>query len=130
MPTDADIHEPTSYAEDALLRPESRAAYRRLLKRGWTDSIRERNPDKTVHTFWDNCYRRWERNAGLRIGHILLSPSIAPQLASAGVDLWACSEPNPGDHAPAWVKLAPEAKAKARRAAAKTQARKRPPTRK
>jgi exodeoxyribonuclease III len=74
VPTDADIHEPTSYAEDALLRPESRAAYRRLLKWGWTDSTRERNPDKTVYTFWDSCHRRWERNAGLRIDHILLSP--------------------------------------------------------
>ena len=66
-----------------------------------------------VYTFSDCFRRRWERNGGLRIDHIPLSPSIAPPLASAGVDLWARGEPKPSDHAPVWVKLAPEGKGKA-----------------
>jgi exodeoxyribonuclease-3 len=105
VPTEADIYETTSYDDDALLQPESRAAYRDLLKQGWTDSIRHLYPKKTIYTFWDYFRRRWERNAGLRIDHILLSPSLAPQLASAGVDTWVRAEPHPSDHAPVWVKL-------------------------
>jgi exodeoxyribonuclease-3 len=130
VPTDADIYPTTSYDDDALLQPESRAAYRKLLKQGWTDSIRELNPDKTIYTFWDYFRRRWERNAGLRIDHILLSPSIAPRLQSAGVDLWARGEPKPSDHAPVWVKLADAERAPVRKAAARAKPRKRAATRK
>jgi exodeoxyribonuclease-3 len=130
VPTDADIYSTNSYDDDALLQPESRAAYRKLLKQGWTDSIRELNPDKTIYTFWDYFRRRWERNAGLRIDHILLSPSIAPRLQSAGVDLWARGEPKPSDHAPVWVKLADAERAPVRKAAARAKPRKRAATRK
>ncbi|MEQ1783754.1 MAG: exodeoxyribonuclease III [Hyphomonadaceae bacterium] len=105
VPTEADIYETTSYDDNALLQPESRAAYRKLLKQGWTDSIRKLHPNETIYTFWDYFRRRWERNAGLRIDHILLSPSLAPRLHSAGVDKWPRGEAKPSDHAPVWVKL-------------------------
>lgn len=108
VPTQADIYETTSYDNDALLQPESRAAYRRLLKQGWTDSIRHLHPDKTIYTFWDYLRKRWERNAGLRIDHILLSPSLAPRLKTATVDKWVRGETGASDHAPVWIRLAKE----------------------
>ena len=114
----------------AASRARLRAAFRALLHRGWSDGIRARHPAGPVYTFWDYFRRRWERNAGLRIDHILLSPSIAPRLQSAGVDLWARGEPKPSDHAPVWVKLAPESKAAPRKAVAKAKPRKRQTTRK
>jgi exodeoxyribonuclease III len=122
VPTEADIYETTSYDDDALVQPESRAAYKRLLKQGWTDSIRHLHPDETIYTFWDYFRRRWERNAGLRIDHILLSPNLKAKLKSAGVDRWVRGEPKPSDHAPVWVTLdsKPPARAPARRPAART----------
>ncbi len=105
VPTEADIYETISYDDNALVQPESRAAYRKLLKQGWTDTLRELHPDETIYTFWDYFRRRWERNAGLRIDHILLSPSLAPRLASAGVDRWARGLLKPSDHAPVWITL-------------------------
>lgn len=106
VPTEADIYETTSYDDDALVQPESRAAYRKLLKQGWTDSIRHLHPDETIYTFWDYFRRRWERNAGLRIDHILLSPDLKARLRAAGVDVWVRGKPKPSDHAPVWVELA------------------------
>jgi exodeoxyribonuclease-3 len=108
VPTEADIYETTSYDADALVQPESRAAYRRLLKQGWTDCIRHLHPDETIYTFWDYFRRRWERNAGLRIDHVLVSPSLAPKVSRAGVDRWMRGEVKPSDHAPVWIELAPE----------------------
>lgn len=105
VPTEADIYETTSYDDDALVQPESRAAYKRLLKQGWTDSIRHLHPDETIYTFWDYFRRRWERNAGLRIDHILLSPNLKTKLKSANVDRWVRGETKPSDHAPVWVTL-------------------------
>lgn len=105
VPTERDIYETTSYDNDALVQPESRAAYRRLLKQGWIDSIRELHPDQTIYTFWDYLRKRWQRNAGLRIDHVLLSPNLAPRLKSAGVDKWVRGEVGASDHAPTWIKL-------------------------
>jgi exodeoxyribonuclease-3 len=119
VPTEADIYETTSYDEDALVQPESRAAYKRLLKQGWTDSIRHLHPDETIYTFWDYFRRRWERNAGLRIDHILLSPGLRPKLKAAGVDRWVRGETKPSDHAPVWVTLEMKAAAKKARKAVK-----------
>jgi exodeoxyribonuclease III len=120
VPTEADIYETTSYDDDALVQPESRAAYKRLLKQGWTDSIRHLHPDETIYTFWDYFRKRWQRNAGLRIDHILLSPDLRPKLKAAGVDRWVRGETKPSDHAPVWVKLElaaakPAAKARPRK---------------
>jgi exodeoxyribonuclease-3 len=72
VPTDADIYDPKSWRKDALLQPESREAYARLLAQGWTDAIRAIHPEERIYTYWDYFRQRWERNAGLRIDHLLL----------------------------------------------------------
>ena len=103
VPTDRDIYPTKSWDNDALLQPESRAAFRRLLKQGWTDAIRHLHPDDTIYTFWDYMRNRWPRNAGLRIDHLLLSPPLAARLVDAGVDSHVRGWPQPSDHAPAWA---------------------------
>ncbi|HVU99974.1 MAG TPA: exodeoxyribonuclease III [Verrucomicrobiae bacterium] len=105
IPTDFDIYNPRSWAKDALLQPESRECYQRLLAQGWTDAIRTRFPDERVYTFWDYFRQHWEKNSGMRIDHLLLSPDLKPKLADAGVDRWVRGEPAASDHAPTWVKL-------------------------
>ena len=105
VPTDADIYQSKSWGRNALLQPESRAAFRRLLDGGWTDAIRARHPVGPVYTFWDYLRDRWPRDAGLRLDHILLSPSIAGRLVEAGVDRDVRGEPEASDHAPAWAIL-------------------------
>jgi exodeoxyribonuclease-3 len=105
VPTDADIYNPRSWLKDALLQPESRACYQRLLQQGWIDSIRHLHPDESVFTFWDYFRKHWDRDAGLRIDHLLLNASLAPCLLEAGVDRWVRGQEHASDHAPAWVKL-------------------------
>ena len=106
VPTDElDIYDPKSWRRDALLQPESRAAWRRLLDQGWTDALRTRYPDEKVFTFWDYFRQHWPRNAGLRIDHLLLSPALAPRLRDAGVDRWVRGLEGASDHAPTWVEL-------------------------
>jgi len=105
VPTDFDIYNPASWKKDALLQPESRERYRKLLAQGWTDAIRTRHPDKRIYTFWDYFRNHWPRDAGLRIDHLLLSSELAPRLLDAGVDRWVRGEPKASDHAPAWVEL-------------------------
>jgi exodeoxyribonuclease-3 len=106
VPTDElDIYNPRSWRKDALLQPETRACWQRLLAQGWTDSIRKLHPGEKIFTFWDYFRQHWERNGGLRIDHLLLSGELAPFLVSAGVDRWVRGEPKASDHAPAWVEL-------------------------
>ncbi|HEY4559547.1 MAG TPA: exodeoxyribonuclease III [Lysobacter sp.] len=106
VPTDElDIYDPKSWRNDALLQPESREAYFALLEQGWTDSIRQVHGDAKIFTFWDYFRRHWERDAGLRIDHLLLSPQLAPMLRDAGVDRWVRGQPGASDHAPTWVVL-------------------------
>jgi exodeoxyribonuclease-3 len=105
VPTDFDIYNPRSWLKDALLQPESRQCYQRLLEQGWTDAIRHLHPDEAVFTFWDYFRKHWERNAGLRIDHLLLKARLAPCLAAAGVDSWVRGQQHASDHAPAWVTL-------------------------
>ena len=106
VPTDFDIYNPKSWRKDALLQPASRAAYERLLKQGWVDSIRFLHPDAQMFTFWDYFRNHWARNAGLRIDHLLLNKAAASRLKEAGVDRWVRGEPGASDHAPTWVELA------------------------
>ncbi len=108
VPEPRDIYETTSYADNALVQPAPRAAYRKLLEGGWTDAIRAAFPDETVFTFWDYQRNRWERNGGLRLDHILLSPAIAPRLGAAGIDRPVRGRENASDHAPAWIELSDE----------------------
>ena len=105
VPTDFDIYDTRSWLDDALLQPESRAAWARLLEQGWTDALRARHPDERIYTFWDYLRNRWPRNAGLRIDHLLLSPDLAPRLVDAGVDRAERGKEKASDHAPAWVLL-------------------------
>jgi exodeoxyribonuclease-3 len=108
VPTDRDIYPSKSWDDDALLQPESRAAFRRLLDQGWTDAIRALHPTEPMFTFWDYMRNRWARDAGLRIDHLLLSPDLARRLADAGVDRHVRGRENASDHAPAWAVLAIE----------------------
>jgi exodeoxyribonuclease-3 len=103
--TDFDIYNPRSWRDDALLQPETRECYQRLLAQGWTDAIRARFPDQPIYTFWDYFRRHWETNSGLRIDHLLLNSALAPKLVNAGVDTWVRGRPNASDHAPTWVQL-------------------------
>jgi exodeoxyribonuclease-3 len=106
VPTDNDIYNATSsYANDALLRPESRREFERLLKQGWMDAIRTLHPAAPMFTFWDYMRNRWARDAGLRIDHLLLSPKAATRLLRAGVDRDVRGLKGASDHAPAWIEL-------------------------
>src|SRR6185312_13395750 len=105
VPTDADIYPSKSWSKDALLQPESRGAFRRLLDQGWTDAIRSQHPTEPMYTFWDYKRDRWARNAGLRIDHILLSADLSKRLLDTGVDRDTRGEQNASDHAPVWAVL-------------------------
>jgi exodeoxyribonuclease-3 len=105
VPTDADIYNTTSWDNDALLQPESRKAFKSLLKQGWIDALRECHPKETIYTYWDYKRNRWPRNAGLRIDHLLLSPFLASALQNANVDKEVRGREGASDHAPTWVQL-------------------------
>ncbi|KWT72547.1 MULTISPECIES: exodeoxyribonuclease III [unclassified Variovorax] len=106
VPTDADIYNPESWRKDALLQPESRAAFARLLDQGWTDAVRALHPREAIYTYWDYWRNRWPRNAGLRIDHLLLNGELAPLLKAANVDREVRGRPGASDHAPVWVEIA------------------------
>lgn len=106
VPTEADIYNSRSWRKDALLQPESRQAYARLLEQDWTDALRERFPgDPPPWTFWQYFRQAWERDAGLRIDHLLLNPAAAGRLKDAGVDREVRGLERASDHAPAWIEL-------------------------
>jgi exodeoxyribonuclease-3 len=105
VPTPDDIYETTSYTDNALLQPGPREQFARLLEQGWVDALRKKHPGEQVFTFWDYMRKRWERNGGLRLDHILLSKKLARKLVDAGVDKWVRGEPAARDHAPVWVTL-------------------------
>lgn len=107
VPTPADMYATSSYAKNALVRPESRAAFARLLDAGWTDALRRANPDRPPYTFWSYERDRWSRDAGLRLDHLLLSPELAGRMQAAGVDREVRGETGASDHAPAWVRIGP-----------------------
>lgn len=109
IPTDFDVYKPERWADDALMQPEARAAYRRLLDQGWTDALRELHPDERLYTFWDYFRNAWDRNAGLRIDHLLVSPDLARRLVAADVDRVVRGREGASDHAPAWIELRDEA---------------------
>ena len=105
VPTDLDIYPTKSWDRNALLQPQSRAAYQRLLAQGWTDAVRALHPKEPMYTFWDYMRKRWERDGGLRLDHILLSPALTERLQSAGVDRHIRGLEDASDHAPVWVEL-------------------------
>lgn len=105
IPHEDDTFSVRAMSEDALMQPESRQAYRRLLAQGWTDGLRWRWPGGGVWTFWDYQAGAWQRDAGFRIDHLLLSPQAADRLADAGVDKAYRGREKASDHAPTWVRL-------------------------
>ena len=105
VPTDADLYRTESYKDNALLHPDARAAWQRLLQQGWTDAIRATHPVGPVYTFWDYLRNRWPRDAGLRIDHLLLDASLAKRLKDAGVDRDMRGREGASDHAPTWLRL-------------------------
>jgi len=105
VPTEQDIYPTRSLDGNALIQPESRQAFARLLAQGWTDALRRLHPQGPLWTFWDYKRERWPADKGMRLDHFLLSPSICDQLLDAGVDRWVRGEVNASDHAPAWIRL-------------------------
>jgi exodeoxyribonuclease-3 len=107
IPTDDpdDVFSVRAMAHDALMQPESRQAFRRILHQGWTDAIRARYPEGALYTFWDYTAGCWQRDAGFRIDHLLLSPQAADRLLDAGVHKEYRGREKASDHAPTWVAL-------------------------
>lgn len=105
MPTELDVYKPERWQKDALFRPEVRAEYASLLDQGWTDAIRHLHPDERIYTFWDYFRNAWGRDAGLRLDHLLLSPTLKPKLKAAGVDRHVRGWEKASDHAPTWIEL-------------------------
>lgn len=106
IPQAEDAAHPEAWREDALFRPESRAALRRIEALGLTDAIRARMPGRPgLYSFWDYQARAWERDNGIRIDHILLSPQAADTMTEAGIDREVRAGDKPSDHVPVWVEL-------------------------
>jgi exodeoxyribonuclease III len=105
VPTERDIYPTKSYAKDALVQPQSRAALRRTLDQGWVDAIRTLHPDAPMYSFWDYMRNRWPRDAGLRLDLLLLSTETAKRLKAAGVDRATRAAEGASDHAPVWIEL-------------------------
>ena len=109
IPTELDVYKPERWLDDALFRPEVRDAFARLLGQGWTDALRQLRPGERIYTFWDYFRNAYQRDAGLRIDHLLLSPSLAGRLVGAGVEREVRGRPKASDHAPVWVEIADDA---------------------
>ena len=105
VPTPQDIYPTRSLDNNALIQPESRQLFARLLEQGWTDALRKLYPAGPLWTFWDYEYQRWQKDKGMRLDHLLLSPSISERLLDGGVDRRVRAEVNASDHAPAWILL-------------------------
>jgi exodeoxyribonuclease III len=105
VPTNFDIYNAGSWRFDAVLQPETREKYARLLAQGWTDATRHLHPDRRIYTFWVN-EAAFHRNAGFRMDFLLLTPSLVPRLRMAEVDAEHRGREKPSDHAPVWISLA------------------------
>lgn len=105
MPTDLDVYKPERWRDDALFRPEVKAAYAGLLDQGWTDAVRHLHPHERIYTFWKYFRNAFARDAGLRIDHFLLSPGLANGLKQAKVDKSVRGWDHTSDHAPVWIEL-------------------------
>jgi exodeoxyribonuclease-3 len=106
MPTELDVYKPERWVKDALFLPEVRSAFKTLVSQGWTDALRKLHPDEVIYTFWDYFRNAYDRNAGLRIDHFLLSSEVDERLLSAGVDRHVRGWEKTSDHAPVWIEIA------------------------
>ncbi|SHN23355.1 exodeoxyribonuclease III [Chitinophaga sp. CF418] len=105
IPTEKDVYKPERWVDDALFRPETRAAFQELVAQGWTDAIRKLYPDEKIYTFWDYFRNAYGRDAGLRIDHFLLSAHFDKRLKAAGVDRHVRGWEKSSDHAPVWIEI-------------------------
>jgi exodeoxyribonuclease-3 len=105
VPTPQDIYPTRSLDNNALIQPESRRAFARLVAQGWTDALRKLHPDGPLWTFWDYKFERWQKDKGMRLDHFLLSPNLSDRLVDGGVDRWVRAQENASDHAPTWIML-------------------------
>ena len=106
VPTPIDAVVPRRWLGDAVYFPESRQAYAEMLEGGWIDAVRRIHPEKGVYTYWNFSFRGgYDRSSGLRMDHLLVSPSLSDRLRSAGVDVELRGWEKPSDHAPAWIEL-------------------------
>ena len=105
MPTELDVYKPERWLDDALFAPEVREAFAALVAQGWTDALRKLHPRERIYTFWNYWRNAFERDAGLRIDHLLLSPKLARRLVAAGVDRAPRGWDKSSDHAPTWIEL-------------------------
>jgi exodeoxyribonuclease-3 len=105
IPEPIDAKRPAAWVNDALFQPESRAALRRLVYDGFTDAVRLCHPEPGVYTFWDYQAGCWQKDDGIRIDHLLLSPQAADRLVAAQVDRFTRGWEKPSDHVPVWIEL-------------------------
>jgi exodeoxyribonuclease III len=106
IPAEADVYDPQAWVGDALFLPQTREKFRTLLNLGLTDAIRAVSDAPGLYTFWDYQAGAWQRNKGLRIDHLLLSPQAADRMTGAGIDKHVRGREKPSDHVPVWVELA------------------------
>jgi len=105
IPMPMDAAKPEAWTDDALFQPESRAAWRRLKALGLTDGLRACHPEPGIYSFWDYQAGAWQKNNGIRIDHLLLSPQAADKLVAADVDKGPRGAEKPSDHTPVWIEL-------------------------
>ncbi|KUF11901.1 exodeoxyribonuclease III [Pseudoponticoccus marisrubri] len=106
IPQAEDAERPEAWAEDALFLPQSRAAFRRILNLGFTEAFRARTDAPGQYSFWDYQARAWERNNGIRIDHMLLTPAAADLMTECRIDAEIRGREKPSDHVPVWIELA------------------------
>lgn len=105
MPTEMDVYKPERWVNDALFRPETRAAFQKLIDQGWKDAIRTLYPNEVIYTFWDYFRNAYGRNAGLRIDHFLMNDALSKRLLDGGVDKEVRGWEKTSDHAPVWITI-------------------------